>query len=398
LINTIPNILDFGRGGTPLPVGAPLATSGFINMTLAQYLTIQNAQVPGVTASLAPKDLNDLSLRNIDISKAGAQLYPKDYPVQHGLHFTVGVQRQISKDVVLSVDFVRRVYLNTLFGEVDYNRWNRYINGARSPVIPACAGTQANIPGFNCSTGPITFWTPGGRAVYNAFLVKLDKRFSNRFQLLASYAAPFQHGYNGLLDLDHWNSSWATQGTHHILNVSGIVQLPLKFQLGVISAFSAKGPATVSVGGVDLEGDGTTSAPLPGLSINCVNRGCGKDDIAKAVDNWNANIAGKRDARGTAIPKVILPPSYTIGDNFTSQDVRLTKLFDFGPEAHRMHLTVFVEGFNIFNVANLGGYSTTLDQVQANQTFVFGQPTSRAGQVFGSGGPRAFQLGARFQF
>ena len=56
-------------------------------------------------------------------------------------------------------------------------------------------------------------------------------------------------------------------------------------------------------------------------------------------------------------------------------------------------LAVFVEGFNVFNVANLGGYSFNLSNAAT-----FGQPTNRASQVFGSGGPRAFQIGGRFTF
>jgi hypothetical protein len=92
----------------------------------------------------------------------------------------------------------------------------------------------------------------------------------------------------------------------------------------------------------------------------------------------------------------MLPQHYALGDGFSSQDVRLTKTFKY---RERYRLSIFAEGFNIFNIANLGGYSFNLDQVTStNQSFSFGQPTSRAGQVFGSGGPRAFQLGARVQF
>jgi hypothetical protein len=47
----------------------------------------------------------------------------------------------------------------------------------------------------------------------------------------------------------------------------------------------------------------------------------------------------------------------------------------------------------LFNIANLSGYSGNL-----RETALFGQPTERVDQVFGSGGPRAFQLGARFEF
>jgi len=96
------------------------------------------------------------------------------------------------------------------------------------------------------------------------------------------------------------------------------------------------------------------------------------------------------------MPALVLPSNYSLGQGFSSQDVRLTKTFAY---RERYRLSIFAEAFNIFNIANLGGYSFTLDAVQpTNQTFSFGQPTSRAGQVFGSGGPRAFQLGARIQF
>src|SRR5256885_13341205 len=42
--------------------------------------------------------------------------------------------------------------------------------------------------------------------------------------------------------------------------------------------------------------------------------------------------------------------------------------------------------FRSLNIANLTGHSTDLLQTSA-----FGQPASRTTQVFGSGGPRAFQ-------
>ena len=396
--NIFPGIVNISRGGIPVPIGAPLPNGELSNITLNQVNQILKAQGPAITAALAPKNLSDLSVRNIEVSKSGAQLYPKDFPVQRGLHFNLGVQHQVAKDMVLTVDFVRRVYLNTNLGEIDGNRWARFVNGARSPVIPACTGTQASNPASQCSTGPITFWSPRGREVYNAMLVKFDKRFAKRYQLTASYALTAQQGYNGIIDLDKFNASWGPKGARHILNISAIVDLPWKVQLGIISASSSKGPLTTSISGVDLTGDGTTNQVLPGLAINCLNRGCGKDDLAKGVDDWNTNYAGKRDALNKVIPKVILPANYTLGDNFNSQDIRVTKSFQFGGDVHPVKVSIFAEAFNIFNIANLSGYNFSLDQVQPTQVYSFGQPTQRAGQVFGSGGPRAFQLGGRIQF
>jgi hypothetical protein len=108
------------------------------------------------------------------------------------------------------------------------------------------------------------------------------------------------------------------------------------------------------------------------------------------VAQFNTQYAGKRDGRNQVIPQLALPASYQFGDSFSSQDIRLTKTFDF---QRSNKLAVFIEVFNVFNVANLGGYSYNL-----SNTSTFGQPTNRASQVFGSGGPRAFQLGGRFTF
>jgi hypothetical protein len=296
----------------------------------------------------------------------------------------------------LTVDFARRVFVNTLLGALDYNRFNRFLNvngvPTQSPVIPRCTAAQAQDVNAQCSTGGITFWTPGGREVYNGLLVKLDKRFSNRYLFTASYALTNRSAVNGISNLDNWFANWGPTGARHNLNVSALVDLPWGFQVGFISQMSSRGPVMPSISGVDLDGDGTTTEPIPGLDYNCFNRGCGKDDLAAAVAAWNQTYAGKRDARGQNIPQLGLPADYEFGDSFSSQDIRVTKTFTW---RENYKLAVFGEMFNVFNVANLGGHSFNLN---INNVANFGQPTSRPSQVFGSGGPRVLQLGARITF
>jgi hypothetical protein len=93
-----------------------------------------------------------------------------------------------------------------------------------------------------------------------------------------------------------------------------------------------------------------------------------------------------------------------------SQDFRLTKVFTV---KERYKFSILAEMFNAFNIANLTGYSSALDQGVAGNvcqqgsvapgtagaiSCSFGQATQRVGQTFGSAGPRAVQLGARFTF
>jgi hypothetical protein len=391
-VNIFPGIINLNTGA-PVAIGESLPASGQVtNLTVGQFMQIYNQQIAAVQAQLAPRNLNDLSVRNIQLSKTAGDLYPREYPVQHSFHMNLGIQRELRGNVVVGVEFVRRLFEDTLLGALDLNRFNRFINGVQTPVIPRCTtAAQRSDPNAQCSNGVISFWTPAGRETYNAVLVKFDKRFSRRYLLGASYALNNRRTVNGITNLDNYFESYGPTGARHMLNVSALIDMPWNVQLGLISAMSSRGPVMPTVSNLDLDGDGTSNTPIPGVEFNCFNRGCAEDDLAQAVTEFNQQFADRRDARNQAISAITLPADYELGDNFSSQDLRLTKTF--GLRGDNRKLAVFVEVFNVFNTANLGGYSFNLSNAAT-----FGQPTNRASQVFGSGGPRAFQLGGRFTF
>lgn len=229
----------------------------------------------------------------------------------------------------------------------------------------------------------------GERGTYTALLVKVDKRFAHRFQFTASYALQSQMGVNGIVNLDNYNESWGPQASRNILHIVGTVQLPWGFQLGLVSSTSSKGPINPVVGGIDINGNGSGETPLTLPSYNCINITCGAGALVTAVANWNSTNAGKLDATGKKIPTLTLPANYNFGRVNNSQDIRLTKTFTYH---ERYKLSIFGEMFNVLNYANYGGY--TFDPSSS----AFGQQTQRATQVFGSGGPRAVQVGGRVTF
>jgi hypothetical protein len=192
-------------------------------------------------------------------------------------------------------------------------------------------------------------------------------------------------------DLDNWQRSPGPLATDftHILNLAGVVQLPRSFELGVNFSYSSAPPLSATVTGIDFNGDGITGDLLPGTTVNAFNRSLGRTDLIRLVDQFNQAYAGISDPHGRLIPHLTLPAGFALGDNSHSLDVRLSKPFLF---RDRLKLSLIGEAFNVYNKANLTGYSGDLTSA------AFGQPTSRATQVFGSGGPRAFQLAMRASF
>ncbi len=292
----------------------------------------------------------DLSVRNIEVFKQGTGLLAHDFVTPYSTHFNVGVQREISTDLVLSADFVLRRFVHQDTGGIDVNRWN----SAAGPVLPPCVGQQVLDPRIRCSTGPIQVQFSAGRSRYTGLLVKLDRRWSRGFQFTLAYALASSVGLSGVINNDNWFESYGpTVGDRrHSLTVSGIVDLPWGFRLSSISTFMSKPPFRAQLFGLDLNGDGTINDLLPGTKWNELNRGLGKSDLRRLVDAFNASSAGQRTPTGQVIPRVTLPADFDLGDRFFSVDIRLGKIIRL---REHYELNIFGEVFNLFNVANSYG-------------------------------------------
>lgn len=300
----------------------------------------------------------------------------------------MGLQRQVARDFVVSADLAYRHFIH-IGWPLDLN----HFNSARGPVVPKCTGAQQNDPGALCSAGPINVWQVAGRATYKGLLLRADKRFSHGFQFLGSYAYSSNVGNdngNGF-NLDNWLQNRGPLATDftHLLNLAAVARLPGQLELGLNFSYSSAPPFNAYVGGIDFDGDGTTDDLLPGTRLGEFDRGLGRVNLARLVNQFNQTYRGTTDSHSRAIPRLTLPASYSFGGNTHSLDLRLSRSFVY---REHWHLSVIGEVFNLYNKANLTGYSGDLTSA------AFGQPTSRASQIFGSGGPRAFQLATRVTF
>jgi hypothetical protein len=400
------NILNPLPGIAGLPVGGPLNITGApTQFTGANLMSILPAIRAGLAGSLVNSDLTMQAIQIYKQTVGGTTngLFPEYVPNPSAQHFNAGLQREIARDFVLTADFVFRHFIHGGLGPggLDLNHYN----SVRGPVIPNCTSAQRNDPHALCATGSMTVWEATSNQMYKGLLFRADKRFSHGFQILGSYAwssdigtpgPDVQNPANGAanpgLNLDDWhqhNAPLITDYTH-VGNVAGMVALPWRFDLGLNFSCSNAPPFSPIVGGIDFNGDGTTGDLLPGTTAGQFNRGLGRADLVRFVDQFNQNYARKLDPHGAIIPPLTLPASYSFDHGYQSLDLRLSRTFAFGEQ---WRLRVVAEVFNLYNAANLSGYSNDLIKAA-----LFGQPTARFTQLFGSGGPRAFQLAARISF
>ncbi len=471
----------FGPAGNGLQpvVGSgllnPEAPATALNFTVPTNFTVGDMlnYLPTATAILQaglPFNGTDLSIQGVELLKTiqGSQgldaIYNSDsskppYTVQVNL----GVQQEVMNNLSVTVDYVMRRGVGFGAGVSgfdqffpDINRWNRFTGYAlspttgaatilgRNPVIPACTAAQSALArtdprafaAAQCSLGPIQYGLPGILSRYQALQIKVDKRFSRGLQFTGSYALA---RYTTLVSISnndnlHEGHGISAGNPKHRFTGSAIWDLP-KFngdqkvlrgilngwQLSTLMEMRTGAPGSVTLGTLDVEGDGTFVFRLPGTTVSSFGYNLNQDDIRRLVNEYNATIpAGQntilrdiprtqRDAIGVPYPFIVLPQNFASGDSFLSHDLRVTRIIRL---TERVRLNLIAEGFNIFNIANLTGFSGSLDAyvrptanaqgtitaVGRNPNFNFGQPTGRVNPIFGTGGPRAFQLAARLAF
>jgi hypothetical protein len=399
----------------------------------------------------------DLSLRGVNIAKtvAGAGNLDAIYNIDssrrpYTIHVNVGVQREIMRNLSVSADYVMRRGVGFGAFELffpDLNRWNRFSDyillpsgtaiPIRDPVIPACTTANRFDPTANCSLGPIQYGLPGILSRYSAFQLKVDKRFSRSIQFTGSYALSRYYTLTSISNNEDLHEGHGISGGNprHRFTASGIWALPKyrgehkllrgilnDWQLSTIMEMRTGAPTSTTLGILDPEGDGTFVFRLPGTTVSSFGYDLDADDIRRLVDEYNARFPApkdtfvrdigreNRDALGTPFPFIVLPEDFAFDDSFLTHDLRVTRTIPIG---EKVRLSLIAEGFNIFNIANLTGFSGTLNSYirptppsaanpqgtpGRNPDFTFGQPTGRVNPIFGSGGPRAFQFAARVNF
>ena len=179
-----------------------------------------------------------------------------------------------------------------------------------------------------------------------------------------------------------------------------------RWTVGLISETDSSTPLDTILAGLDLDGDGISRTLLPGITRhNTLGRELSASRLRNLVEEYNASVEARTrritNADGSVtlirprtpfnqmINPITLPDYLSTGDSFITQDLRLMRKVNLG---EGRTLSLIGEVFNVFNIANVSGYNNVLNQVN------YGQPSARAAQVFGSGGPRAFQFATRVHF
>jgi hypothetical protein len=395
--------------------------------------------LPTIRSALASKvgDGSDPTVSTVQVTKQADQVFGPDHTTAYAIHVSAGVQQELSPTLTLSADYVMRRYLHMGgfqgVSSVDQNRFNRplvtgvdpntgVVSFVRDPVIPLCTPARAAAlnPQDQCSTGAITVYESDANYRYQALQVKLDKRFSSRLQFTASYALGKNTGFVAVTQYDNPALDYGNVGTpRHRLITSGVYEIPdVNAQSPVlrgllngwivtfISETDSGPPLDTMLSGLDLDGDGISSTLLPGINgHNLLGQGLSESRLRTLVAQYNATVEARtrtitnpdgtqtvirpRTPFNQIISPIALPARISPGDTFISQDVRLTKKLNI---TERVKLSLIGEVFNLFNVANLTGYSNVLNQPN------YAQPSGRAGQGFGTGGPRAFQVASYMEF
>jgi hypothetical protein len=233
--------------------------------------------------------------------------------------YNAGISQQISENTALHVDWI--------YDDITKDTLTVNINTPSSVTGPR------PLPAW----GRIVESQPIGWGTYKALMVRLDRRFANRFLYLLSYTlSKADNNLGGIttaLNPSLDNGPAATD-RRQMFVASGSVSLPWDVTVGAVWTLRSAMPFSARAG-KDLDGDGATTDFVPGTTYDQGNR----DLDLSLVNAWRAQN-GLRPISASQIDK----------NDYNSFDIRASKSLRLG---NRQRVELIGQVFNALGRDNL---------------------------------------------
>jgi len=297
--------------------------------------------------------------------------------------FNLGVEARLGRDLVVRLDGLHDRGTHFIIG--------RPVGTVFNPVV----GGPDTILNLESSVG----------TKYDGLLVSAEQRVGTRHWMRASYTLSKAFNYanddqipfsSGPIDPNDLQREYGPtpNDQRHRFSFAGSFTLPWQLRIAPLLTLASAVPMDI------LMPSGT--ARVPTLQRNAGGR---RFKTAAELNTYLSELNAAGGVNGVRLP--LVGDDARFGDSFQSLDVRLSRPFSLGG---RRSLEAFVECFNLWNATNILGVSTRNYSGFSNvlvrdsedpgepgylRSSSFGKAVTTAGGVFGSGGPRAFQLGLR---
>lgn len=333
--------------------------------------------------------------------------------------FSLGFQRNIGRDFVLSSDFVHTLGLNEPRVQVINPLIGRICNSAfpgSTPASPLCtrgvssrlfdrAFMDAGLP--NNRLNQINMIGTTNRSMFDSWTTSL-KYTSRKMIFSGAYVLSSSRAWGGQPTASYSGNGIAVAldnqfrpeefgptriDERHRVVFSGSFELPFGIHLSPVMQIASSRPYSLNRG-ADLDGDGLAVVDriCAGVSITDIFNARGNAAALTALNPAGCTQVRVNSQRGGFIDQ----SGKIVSGRYFNVDVRAAKSFSIG---ERVKIKGYADFINLFDVDNFA-FSDRLGLSPATSAATFMQPASLFGPGFGPsvGRPFTMQLGIRMDF